>query len=374
MKKQYLSLAGDDSEEAGAKRQEVSEQLKDAEKDLEASEYDRYLQDQELLLDSLYEESERIFNERLDDIDGLLREQIDYANANAENILDTISTSTTEVGYKLSADMQAIWNTTDSGIGKVLSDYVAGFSNNFTTVDKYIKGIFQILKETTKSKVEVEKPKPTTQTKPKPAPAPAKPSTPAKKQLGGIGSMFRADGKPIYWDSYGTVGPYGSQQYFGSDPVYVVEGENNGYVLGRWYKSPGGAANAAGWFKKSDVTALATGGYTGNSEGMAMLHKKERVLSAQQTQAFEKLVYDILPGLTDSFIQNSSIGAMNKAIQMQSGDVNQNISVQFSLPNVTDEKSLIEGLQDRKVQDYLTSLVLDPLSGKAKLNKNKFKR
>lgn len=374
LKKQYLSLAGDDSEEAGAKRQEVSEQLKNAEKDLEASEYDRYLQDQELLLDSLYEESERIFNERLDDIDGLLQEQIDYANANAESILDTISTSTTEVGYKLSADMQAIWNTTDSGIGKVLSDYVAGFSNNFTTVDKYIKGIFQILKETTKSKVEVEKPKPTTQTKPKPAPAPAKPSTPAKKQLGGIGSMFRADGKPIYWDSYGTVGPYGSQQYFGSDPVYVVEGENNGYVLGRWYKSPGGAANAAGWFKKSDVTALATGGYTGNSEGMAMLHKKERVLSAQQTQAFEKLVYDILPGLTDSFIQNSSIGAMNKAIQMQSGDVNQNISVQFSLPNVTDEKSLIEGLQDRKVQDYLTSLVLDPLSGKAKLNKNKFKR
>lgn len=374
LKKQYLSLAGDDSEEAGAKRQEVSEQLKDAEKDLEASEYDRYLQDQELLLDSLYEESERIFNERLDDIDGLLREQIDYANANAENILDTISTSTTEVGYKLSADMQAIWNTTDSGIGKVLSDYTAGFSNNFTTVDKYIKGIFQILKETTKSKVEVEKPKPTTQTKPKPAPAPAKPSAPAKKQLGGIGSMFRADGKPIYWDSYGAVGPYGSQQYFGSDPVYVVEGENNGYVLGRWYKSPGGAANAAGWFKKSDVTALATGGYTGNSEGMAMLHKKERVLSAQQTQAFEKLVYDILPGLTDSFIQNSSIGAMNKAIQMQSGDVNQNISVQFSLPNVTDEKSLIEGLQDRKVQDYLTSLVLDPLSGKAKLNKNKFKR
>lgn len=374
LKKQYLSLAGDDSEEAGAKRQEVSEQLKNAEKDLEASEYDQYLKDQEILLDGLYDESERIFNERLDDIDGLLREQIDYANANAENILDTISTSTTEVGYKLSADMQAIWNTTDSGIGKVLSDYTAGFSNNFTTVDKYIKGIFQILKETTKSKVEVEKPKPTTQTKPKPAPAPAKPSAPAKKQLGGIGSMFRADGKPIYWDSYGTVGPYGSQQYFGSDPVYVVEGENNGYVLGRWYKSPGGAANAAGWFRKSDVTALETGGYTGNSEGMAMLHKKERVLSAQQTQAFEKLVYDILPGLTDSFIQNSSIGAMGKAIQMQSGDVNQNISVQFNLPNVTDEKSLIEGLQDRKVQDYLTSLVLDPLSGKAKLNKNKFKR
>lgn len=46
---------------------------------------------------------------------------------------------------------------------------------------------------------------------------------------------------------------------------------------------------------KKLIIPFATGGYTGTAEGIAYLHKKERVLNAQQTSAFDALVYDFLP-------------------------------------------------------------------------------
>lgn len=49
-----------------------------------------------------------------------------------------------------------------------------------------------------------------------------------------------------------------------------------------------------------------TGGETGNDEGLAYLHKKERVLTDEQTKAFNKLVYDILPSIDTQSITNSS--------------------------------------------------------------------
>lgn len=49
-----------------------------------------------------------------------------------------------------------------------------------------------------------------------------------------------------------------------------------------------------------------SGGYTGEQEGVAMLHKKERVLNAPQTKAFDHLVYDFLPRISKLFGQSSN--------------------------------------------------------------------
>lgn len=50
-----------------------------------------------------------------------------------------------------------------------------------------------------------------------------------------------------------------------------------------------------------------TGGYTGEQEGVAMLHKRERVLSAPQTKAFDNLVYNFMPKVKDLFDKQSSV-------------------------------------------------------------------
>jgi hypothetical protein len=196
-------------------------------------------------------------------------------------------------------------------------------------------------------------------------------STPAKTEAKAVtvGSKINAGSAPIYWDSYGTVGPYGSHQYYSSDPVYYVVKENNGYVLARHHTQ----SAAAGWFKKSDVTAMATGGYTGDNEGFAMLHKKERVLSAKQTEAFETLVNDYLPVLTNSFIRakTSSLG-VNTARSDSGNTFTGDINVSFELPNVTDTASFMKELQSNKqFATLMQHIVLDPVLGKGSLTKNK---
>lgn len=50
-----------------------------------------------------------------------------------------------------------------------------------------------------------------------------------------------------------------------------------------------------------------TGGYTGEQEGVAMLHKRERVLSAPQTKAFDNLVYNFMPKVKDLFDKQSNV-------------------------------------------------------------------
>ena len=55
----------------------------------------------------------------------------------------------------------------------------------------------------------------------------------------------------------------------------------------------------------TDVYTFASGGYVGNSEGLAYLDTKERVLTARQTEAFDHLVYDILPSLSHNLTTNN---------------------------------------------------------------------
>lgn len=70
-----------------------------------------------------------------------------------------------------------------------------------------------------------------------------------------------------YWGA-----PYGA---------YTGSGKQNSWLLQQMKKS-----------------GYSTGTYTGNNEGIAYLHKKERVLNPTQTQAFETLVYDFLPQIS----------------------------------------------------------------------------
>lgn len=88
-------------------------------------------------------------------------------------------------------------------------------------------------------------------------PAPSKPASssntsPAEKSIA-AGGKINAGNATIYSDSSGGGG---GKQYFSSDPVYTVLQEKNGYILVRHHSLSSGYS---GWFKKSDVKALATG-------------------------------------------------------------------------------------------------------------------
>ena len=56
-----------------SKIQQLHQNLKEAKSDLEDTEYQQYLSDQEQLLDTFYDETEEWLNARLDDLDGLIQ-------------------------------------------------------------------------------------------------------------------------------------------------------------------------------------------------------------------------------------------------------------------------------------------------------------
>lgn len=73
------------------------------------------------------------------------------------------------------------------------------------------------------------------------------------------------------------------------------------------------------------VIPFRSGGYTGDAEGLALLHKKERVLNSSQTKAFDKFVYDMLPRITKHFSSVNSNVSNNKSIQFNKPFVQVNV-------------------------------------------------
>lgn len=164
LQKQLSAYEGDNSEEAKAKIQELRVSLEEAEANLEETEYDKYISDQQKLLDELFLEYETILNERIDNIDFLLQQVIDGINAaagaegtitsalgadgviakllgsNTTTIGQTLKTEVSNVGTTLSEAMKNIW--IGDGSGKAVIDlYGKGFQDKQTTTNDALNSI-----------------------------------------------------------------------------------------------------------------------------------------------------------------------------------------------------------------------------------------
>ena len=140
LKKQEIALRGDDSEESRAQLQQLQTSLKEARENLEETEYEKYLSDQEEMLDRLYDETEEWINTRLDKIDGLIQGVIDETNENASAIKETLETETRNVGTELSNEMNNIW-ASGGAAQSVVAQYGSDFSSKLTTTNDTLAGI-----------------------------------------------------------------------------------------------------------------------------------------------------------------------------------------------------------------------------------------
>lgn len=135
LQKMLDAYQGDNSEEAKSKIQEYKVSLEEAKDDLEETEYDRYVSDQQKMLDTLYDEYEEILNRRLDNIEALISDMIARINENSITINNTLSEKAESVGYNISDSMERIW----SGANNVLTTYgehiKTGIENATTTVN-----------------------------------------------------------------------------------------------------------------------------------------------------------------------------------------------------------------------------------------------
>ena len=138
LQKQLAAYTGDTSEETKSKVQQIKVSLEEAKENLEETQYDKFVSDQKKLLDDLYNEYEKVLNERLDDVDSLISDMIVNINEDANVIKDTLIEQASDVGYKISSTMNNIWK---GGAQPVLSEYGINFTNATTNVISAINSL-----------------------------------------------------------------------------------------------------------------------------------------------------------------------------------------------------------------------------------------
>lgn len=383
----------DDSEESKSKIQQIKVDLEDAKKELADTEYDQAISDIEKLLDSMYDEYELILNQRLDNIDALIMDMITEINSNSSLINETISAEANNVGYTLSDSMNTIWNSENS----VLTYYGDGFLNSMTgvntalnNINTNIKNMMSFLDSWAKQdaiKAENSSASNSTQANSSPAPAPtpdtnSTPSEPVKQIT--IGGKINAGNATIYATSGGAGG---STQYFGYDPIYTVLDEQNGYVLARYHKLSSGYT---GWFRKSDVSAYATGkkrigedelAWT-QEEGSEMivrpsdgailtpLAKNDSVLNASASRN----IWDMANNPSDFMRDNLGVNSVDSPTHNGGNSTYTQYfdKVEFVLPNVQNYDQLLRSMQkDRNFERLISSMTIDRVVGKNSTIKSK---
>lgn len=111
IQKQLSALSGDDSEENKARIQQLKVDLEEAQKDLEETQYDKWYSDQTDMLDKLAEEYEALMTKQSQEEQAVFREMITHANANAQDIRNTITDTAEKYGYVPAFDTASVWET-----------------------------------------------------------------------------------------------------------------------------------------------------------------------------------------------------------------------------------------------------------------------
>ena len=275
IQRKLAALSGDNSASAIAKRKQLEADLAEAKSALEESYYDRSIDQRQEALDKELEDFQDEKNAEiekwekyLDQIELVVADSLSIVQDNASLVYDTLNKKADEYNLTLSdailtpwkdgalavSDYQTVFDTAMSST----TDQLEAMKNKWQEViDKMSEAAgkeIQKQKEDNKKTTSAAYQKKTKKPKKPATSTPKKKNTTSKAKAKKIttGSKINAKGAKIY----GYAGGQGYAQYFSSDPIYVVLGEQNGYYKVRYHKASSGFT---GFFKKSDVKAYAKG-------------------------------------------------------------------------------------------------------------------
>ena len=106
LQRQYDVYKNDTSEEGKAQAQKLKVELEAAQEELEQTQYDKYLSDQEAMLDKLSADYEEWMNNRLDDENKLLTEISNKISGEGDSILSTLNDIATKNDTFISKDLE----------------------------------------------------------------------------------------------------------------------------------------------------------------------------------------------------------------------------------------------------------------------------
>lgn len=144
LRKQIKALSGDTSLENQARVQKLQTQLKDAEEELQDTEYDHYIEAQQTMLDNFSAEYQQFVDQHLKDTDNLLREANSLVSENTSVISNAIEEGTRRYEYAISDETSSLL-TEANIISEQLSEQnlslIDGISGQTNTLSATMKEI-----------------------------------------------------------------------------------------------------------------------------------------------------------------------------------------------------------------------------------------
>lgn len=309
----------DDSAYSTKKQQEIQANLDDLNKEIRKNELNKQIEEIEATKEGVKETYDKMLEERklYEDANNLM---VSDNQAEMLRLLETYGQDYTDIGALYGK------NFTEAFLAEIRSasdalHYLKGEGNYYTTHP---------------NNAPENSIKPAPNPTPAPAPAPAQNQTQNQKAVGKGSRVKVTDpGASIYAssDSTRSSGTWKGAGVNVGDTLYVVNDNNGRVALAR----TNSINDVLGWIDKKKVQAFATGGYTGEFKGgrLAMLHEKEYILNATQTQAWLKLVpiltdlvktpfldmTKLINGLTNNTVDNSEVNITNNIEINNSSDV-----------------------------------------------------
>ena len=426
LEKQRAAYLGNDSEEGRAKLQEIEVSLKEAKEGLQETEYERYISDQQELLDTLYNEYELILNQRLDNVDALLTQVIDSINtvagvdgvitsalgnegalavaigSNATSIKDTLSSEANKVGTTLSTAMNNIWSVGDGNAKSVLTTYGEDFKSKLTTTNTVLNGIkisvdsmIAKLDKGAEKKVEEKKTSASSTNKNrKDTPSISNLSSSLPSSSGGDGKAKIGDkvtfvSGQYYYDSQGQK-PIGSQ-YLGKE-VYITNINEKSWATHPYHiASDKAGKHPLGWLKLNQISGYAVGkkNFLDNeiawtqeggkqefivrpSDGAILtpIAKGDSVL----TSAASSNIWNMANSPAEFIRDNLGIASANvpNGSTVHSNYTQHIDNVVFRMDNVKNYDEMLSAMQkDKNFERLVLSMSIDRLAGKSSLAKGK---
>ena len=404
IQKQIAAYKGDTSEEAFAQLQKLQVQLNDAEKDLRETEYDKYISDQEEMLDKLYEEYEKSMTAELQNVQKLLQDGIEIAKKNSEMIEGIFESYTNKYDYNGRFDsmddgIDNITNDSKTEIAETLKDNanegVAPGTNETTVskvpiteaIEKLTQNLTDKIASTTVSdKVTVNKisgtitNKKTDSKEPKKADDKKAKEPKKKTSTQGDGKIQVGDKvkfeKGKYYASSAGTGASGNQKL--GKKVYIAKIEKNAkypYCI----STSKNIKDGLGWVKKSQLSGFKTGGIarllkSKGEDGLAMVRNGEGLIPPENVSQIEDLLKAV-PIVNDALHQPLvDTNTMPKLIPIPTTPPSAEMVFNIDMNHVTNPEEFVYALQtNKKVQKAVQAVTVDRMAGGSRLAVNQIR-
>lgn len=418
LQKQFMAVSGDTSEEGRLRTAQLRKSLDEAQQDLQDTEYDRYISDQQEMLDNMMNQFQDLMEKLQKDEDTLLREGIKAINDQKGVMQQIFNKTAEEYGYPTSTNLTELQTALTTG--RITADIVNSAKDDSVTsvikteVDKIVKAYGAAKSGTGGGTPSTGGDKPNGgdggtknnnsskgqqtqtnngQTTIKPNVASEldkKDATKAEKEATDKGNKIRAAlnkikgaGYEVFWtDKKGTPKSITNQR-ISAEPNYDRVYKN---AKGKTVRVPQiltekglkWLASKLG-IKRSELnsyvksSAFATGGIAKikpvGEDGIAWVRNGEGFVRPENVQDIRDLM-DVTPDLTKlvaSFSNLPNVKPLDK-------NVTRNVSIDhitFDMPNVTNATDFTDTIKKPEQQKAFAAAIGDAFNGK-KLNINRY--